>query len=307
LRKAFVTNELPEINSSNLNLATSIYELALVLFPQYKDDLQKFILDIRQERISSLEKELKNIQIKRSQDEKYENMTLKIEKERLEEEISQLKLKPKRGEMITNEKGYKNNLKHIMIRLASKSPRLRPQEAAINDVFKAYDDYEAIMLELMGGEGNKDEAESLDRHKIAAALCCAVLKVRPIKFPVYLSSEEKLANEKCAFLLGMQVIQDCWSAKQKEKNISAEEKKIYSQPIRLPEPTIPNAWYSDMFAKLFKEEKTFDHFNIDQHRKFEKRLIFMISNIYFMIERYSFEFIKNELISETQAANAEST
>jgi MinD-like ATPase involved in chromosome partitioning or flagellar assembly len=63
VRKAFVTNELPEINTSNSILATSIYELALVLFPKYKDDLRKFILDIKQKKFTSLEKELKIIRL----------------------------------------------------------------------------------------------------------------------------------------------------------------------------------------------------------------------------------------------------
>jgi hypothetical protein len=58
VRKAFVTNELPEIDASNPILTTSIYDLALVLFPQYKDDLRKFILGIKQKMITSLEKKL---------------------------------------------------------------------------------------------------------------------------------------------------------------------------------------------------------------------------------------------------------
>jgi len=61
VRKAFVTNELPEINASNPILTTNIYELALVLFPQYKDKLREFILGIKQEIISSLNEKLKLI------------------------------------------------------------------------------------------------------------------------------------------------------------------------------------------------------------------------------------------------------
>jgi hypothetical protein len=196
--------------------------------------------------------------------------------------------------MIMEKEDYKKNLRNIMEKFRE-NPHLQPQDATINDVLKAYDDYEAIMLELMGGEGNKDEAESLDRHKIAAALCCAVLKVKPIKLAPNCtnpSSEDKLANEKCAFLLGMQVIQDCWSAREAE-SVQDWEKNIYSQKIRYPvSDDSPGVKYPVMFAKLFKEEKTFDHFNFKKS-KFEKRLIFLISHIYFMLEKYSYQYYKN--------------
>jgi hypothetical protein len=189
------------------------------------------------------------------------------------------------------EKEYKNNLRGIMRSLAAKNPNLQPQEGTINNVFKVYNRYETTMLGLMKEDGNKDEDESLDRHKIAAALCCAVLKVKPIKLAPNCtnpSSEDKLANGQCAFMLGMQVIQDCWSAK-KDESTHDWEKKIYSQKIRLPEP---NDEYSEIFARLFKEEETFDHFDLDKHRKFEKRLIFLISHTYFMIEKYSYQYYK---------------
>jgi cellulose biosynthesis protein BcsQ/uncharacterized membrane protein len=58
VRKAFVTNELPEINASNAILATSIYELALTLFPQYKDELRKFIQKKKKKMVTLLKKEL---------------------------------------------------------------------------------------------------------------------------------------------------------------------------------------------------------------------------------------------------------
>jgi len=58
VRKAFVTNELPEISTSNPVLAMNIYELALVFFPQYKSDFRNFLLEVNQKKFDLLEKKL---------------------------------------------------------------------------------------------------------------------------------------------------------------------------------------------------------------------------------------------------------
>ena len=68
LRKAFITNDLPEIDASTPILTTSIYELALALFPQYKDNLREFILNIKQNRSDSLKETLKIIRIRNKRD-----------------------------------------------------------------------------------------------------------------------------------------------------------------------------------------------------------------------------------------------
>jgi cellulose biosynthesis protein BcsQ len=54
IRKAFVTNELPDVDSSNPVLTTAVYELAIVLFPQYRNDFHKFIITIKENVFSSL-------------------------------------------------------------------------------------------------------------------------------------------------------------------------------------------------------------------------------------------------------------
>jgi hypothetical protein len=145
-----------------------------------------------------------------------------------------------------------------------------------------------------------DEQEKdipLDHHKIAAALCCSVLKVKPIGFETDksdppLASIEQSANELCAFLFGLQVIQDFWSARCKE-NIPAEEKAIYSNPVRTPQPNSSKATYSDWFVKLIKSE-AFKYLDYDSNLCGEE-LIFFLSHIYYMIESYSFEYYKSAL------------
>jgi hypothetical protein len=189
--------------------------------------------------------------------------------------------------MSMNLDAYKTRLKEIMHRFVPKSPNLQPQEGKVDEVFQVYNKYEEAMLGLM-----QIKDEELDRHKIAAALCCSVLKVRPINPGAHPTTTiEKSANELCAFLLGLQVIEDWWHD-QTRKDIPAWEKAIYSHPVQLPKTTISKTGYLDIFANLVKE-KTFKHLDIDNTEGFEVRLVFLISHIYFMIENYSFEYYKN--------------
>jgi hypothetical protein len=189
---------------------------------------------------------------------------------------------------------YRIRLKEIIQHIASRSGRLRPQYGKIDDVFRHYAKYEDILKESMQGKKDDKQKEDffLDRHKIAAAFCCSVLKAQPINFEydksgTPLSAVEESANELCAFLLGLQVIQDFWSARCNE-NIPDEEKEIYSKPIRTPQPNDSDTTYTDRFVRLLKEE-AFKHFDYE-HRLFGKTLIFFISHIYFMIESYSYQY-----------------
>jgi hypothetical protein len=187
-------------------------------------------------------------------------------------------------------------LEEIIQFITSRNERLRPQYSKIDDVFRHYAKYEDILKESRWGKKDDKQKEDffLDHHKIAAVFCCSVLKARPINFEydksdAPLTPIEASANELCAFLLGLQVIQDFWSARCNE-DIPAEEKEIYSNPIRLPQPNDPETAYPDWFVKLVKPE-AFRHFDYE-NRQFGKTLIFFISHIYFMIERYSFEYYK---------------
>ena len=55
VRKAFVTNELPDIDSSNPILTNSVYDLAIALFANYKNEMREFLLKIKKDILSKLE------------------------------------------------------------------------------------------------------------------------------------------------------------------------------------------------------------------------------------------------------------
>jgi cellulose biosynthesis protein BcsQ len=64
LRKTLLTNDLPEINANNPTLTMDIYSIAFVLFPQYKDDFRKFLIDTKQRMISTLDYQLDGFNIR---------------------------------------------------------------------------------------------------------------------------------------------------------------------------------------------------------------------------------------------------
>ena len=61
VRKAFITNELPEINASNPILTNSVYNLAFDLFPNYKNEMREFLVKIKEDIISRLENEVYDV------------------------------------------------------------------------------------------------------------------------------------------------------------------------------------------------------------------------------------------------------
>jgi len=179
--------------------------------------------------------------------------------------------------------------------IADKSKRLCPLYEKVDEVFNHYEKYkEIIRKNMIKKDVSLEEDNLLDHHKIAAAFCCSVLKARPINYVsdnsgIALTQIEKTANEQCAFLLGLQVVQNFWDIKSKE-NISAEDKEIYNKPIMTPKPNNNNTAYNDWFVALLNEN-AFKHLDYD-NSKFGDTLLFFIAHIYFLIESYSYQYYK---------------
>lgn len=191
---------------------------------------------------------------------------------------------------------YKTHLKNTIDMIAKKSIRLRPQYEKIDDVFCYYKKYKTIIQKNMREKDDVlTEDDFMDHHKIAAALCCSVLKAKPIKFIMEDSGKEpefieKYANEQCAYLLGLQAIQHFRTEKINESGKDERDKKqnIY---VRTPKPyDEDNNTYIDWFAKLIRKE-TFEHLDYESN-KFEETLMFYISHIFFLIESYTFQYYK---------------
>jgi hypothetical protein len=195
------------------------------------------------------------------------------------------------------EETYKDRLQEIVSVILKESDRFEDVEGKIiEEVFQVYEEYAARIRKAM--RGIKDdiliEDDFMDHHKIAAALCCSVLKVKPITFkddgPARFPMEES-ANELCAYLLGLQAVQNYWNTMREGEKTPAEEKMIYNHIIEGATPEDSGTTYQDWFAKLVKKE-AFQYFDYGNPDLFEVELIFFISHIYFLIERHSYQYYK---------------
>ena len=61
VRKAFITNELPDIDASNPILTNSVYDLAIALFPNYRNDMREFLLNIKKDILAKLEDDASSV------------------------------------------------------------------------------------------------------------------------------------------------------------------------------------------------------------------------------------------------------
>jgi hypothetical protein len=197
------------------------------------------------------------------------------------------------------ESAYKEKCRKIITAFSSKSAKLKPNFAKVDEIFANYKVYRKHIHNNMKARDELAAAEPLmDSHKIAAAFFCSFLKARPLTYEpdnsdIPPSGMELRANEHAAFLFGLQIVQDFWADKYIDCD-SAEEKEIYKNVIKIPETSSDN--YIHWFMKLIIDgvEKYFDY----QNEKFEEKLIFFIAHIYFLLEDFSYQFYRAKLYEE---------
>ena len=198
------------------------------------------------------------------------------------------------------EAAYKEKCRNIITVFSSKSKKLKPNFAKVEEIFANYTVYKNHMHNNMKGKDASARIEPLiDSHKIAAAFFCSFLKSAPLTYVpdnsgIPPSGMELWANEHAAFLFGLQVVQDFWSDKYFNCD-STEEREIYRKIIRLPETDSDN--YIHWFIKLVIDgiDKYFDYQNTE---KYEEKFIFFIAHIYFLLEDFSYQFYRAELYKE---------
>ena len=195
---------------------------------------------------------------------------------------------------------YKAMCKETIKELGRKSHRLVADYGKIEQIFEYYEKYRIIIHRNMDSKDLRTkENELMDGHKIAAAFCCSFLKARPLSYVLDGSGVppnfgEKWVNQHGAFLFGLQIVQDFWADKGNESGVSADDKEIYNTLIRFPKTATDG--YLNWFIKLISNglEEYFDF----EKGKFEERLIFYISHIYFMLESYSYELQRANLLEK---------
>jgi hypothetical protein len=186
---------------------------------------------------------------------------------------------------ITEEK-FSQKLRNQIHDLCEKSKKLYLDEDKFKSVFKYYKEYNARFHEAMSKKGTK-----IDRHKIAAAFLCSIIKAKPIGYntdgiiPAYL---EKTVNEQLGFLFGIYVID---TFNNSEEDAAPLDKEIYLQRIQFPDcKKDDEKGYINHFTKLFNDEKVRKELDFEDS-SFNINLLFYLSHIFFLID--SFSYYKN--------------
>jgi len=191
---------------------------------------------------------------------------------------------------------YRDKCREIITTLAGRSGRLTPLYPKIDEIFSNYETYKKHIHNNMNYDDTPSKPEPLmDSHKIAAAFFCSFLKSKPIKYTPDSSGNppdgfELQVNNYGAFTFGLQVVLDFWGDKFFD-SVTAEDQEIYKEKMKFPETTKDN--YLVWFSKLVNDGID-KYFNFDDD-KYEEKFIFFIAHIYFMIEKYSYQYYRANL------------
>jgi len=192
---------------------------------------------------------------------------------------------------------FRRKLKEDIKRLCAVSDKLFLEEGKFESVFQLYRRYRDIIHRRIEDINEKEKHDiRMDRHKVATAFFCAILKAKPIgKKNEADKFYERTINEQLAFIFSVSYIIDKFNISDEPKNKMDVE--IDDLLIKFPEchhskykNYIPN------FIMLFDEtQKQF--LNIDSDI-FQPSSLFVISHLFFLIDAYSYQ--KNRcLILET--------
>jgi len=170
--------------------------------------------------------------------------------------------------------------------LCKVSDELFLKEDGLDRIFEQYQRYRAVIHEKINLNSEK-EAPKMDRHKIAAAFFCAILKAEPIgKTPNADKFFERTVNEQLALIFSVLYVIDTFNVS--NKNNTKMDKAVYELYIKLPECLQSEMKdYTTNFIMLFDEEQK-EILDIDSE-KFKPGSLFIISHIFFLLDSYSYE------------------
>jgi len=171
----------------------------------------------------------------------------------------------------------------------SKNNKLYFDKDKFELVFIYYEEYRKRIHNSMYLSIYPDKKDiKMDRHKVATAFLCSIIKAKPIGYNSDGTSAtflERTANEQLGFNFGIDIIH-VFNAS--SKDVSAEEKDIIKLPILLPEIKNNNDdEYLTHFTKLIYDEKIKESLDFEGSN-FNITLLFYLSHIFFLIDSCSY-------------------
>ncbi|MCL2808883.1 MAG: hypothetical protein FWD24_02320 [Treponema sp.] len=162
-------------------------------------------------------------------------------------------------------------------------------EANFELIFTLYQRYRIEFHNYMNERNRKEKPIiKMDRHKIAAAFFCAILKAMPIgKKPGFNRFVERTANEQLALIFSVLYIVDKFNISDTHK--TEIDKGIYNLEVKFPECIHSDIKdYKVNFIMLFIDKAQRQIIDIDSE-KFQPGSLFIISHLFFVLDAYSYQ------------------
>jgi len=173
-------------------------------------------------------------------------------------------------------------------RLCKVGENLYPEKDRIELIFDFYNRYREVIHHRIeqSNEGEKVLIR-MDRHKVAAAFFCAILKASPIgKTSDAVKFFERTVNIQLALIFSVLYVIDLFNVS--DKSNSEADKKIFSRIFKLPKCKHSKSKnYITNFIMLIEDIQK-QHLDIDS-KDFQPNLLFVISHLFFVIDAYSYQ------------------
>jgi hypothetical protein len=191
----------------------------------------------------------------------------------------------------TTEERFRRKLREDINRLCELDENLFLDENKFDSIFGLYNRYRDVIHDCMKKD-NKNV--KMDRHKIAAAFFCAILKAKPIgKKPDAAKFLERTVNEQLALIFSLLYVIDTFNISDKHK--TKMDREIYELYIKLPECLHSEVKdYMTNFIMLIDETQR-QFLDIDSEN-FQSSSLFIVSHIFFLIDVFSYEKNRNLII-----------
>jgi hypothetical protein len=186
------------------------------------------------------------------------------------------------------EERFQKRLSVDINRLCELSDVLYFDKNVYEHIFEYYNRYRSVIHSCIE-QGSEEEKETIrmDRHKVAAAFFCAILKVSPIKKKHDANRFfERTVNIQLALIFSVQYVIDLFNIS--DPSNSEFDKKIFSRIFKLPKcKNSKSKNYLTNFIMLVEDIQK-DNLDIESGN-FKPNLLFVISHLFFLLDAYSYQ------------------
>ena len=190
---------------------------------------------------------------------------------------------------------FRKKLLEDIHRLCKLSDKLYYNEDGFKHIFDYYEGYKSIIHKRIEQYNKEKENIKMDRHKVATAFFCAILKANPIgQKPDACKFLERTVNIQLALIFSTKFVIDSFNVS--DSTNSEFDKKVFSRDFKFPKcKKSKSCDYITNFIMII-EEIQIESLDNDNLEKFKPALLFVISHLFFLLDVYSYQDNYNRTI-----------